>query len=103
MPAYWVGAGQLVCPRAYHRAIYREFVVNAKIDEQYTKYSFYGRRKMVAVLRRDGHPVNRKRIQRLMRLMGPQSVASGPNTRRPHPQHKGYPYLLRGLILERPH
>jgi putative transposase len=57
---------------------------------------------MVAVLRRKGHVVNRKRIQRLMRLMGLQSVAPRPNTSRAHPQHKIYPYLLRGFSVVRP-
>lgn len=72
------------------------------IDELYTAHPFYGSRKMVAVLRRKGLVVNRKRIQRLMRLMGLQSVAPRPNTSRPHPQHKVYPYLLRGLSVVRP-
>lgn len=72
------------------------------IDELYTAHPFYGSRKMVAVLGRRGHVVNRKRIQRLMRLMGLQSVAPRPNTSRPHPQHKVYPYLLRGMSVVRP-
>jgi putative transposase len=57
---------------------------------------------MTAVLRREGREVNRKRVQRLMRLMGLQSIAPRPNTRRPHPQHKVYPYLLRDVGVERP-
>ncbi len=72
------------------------------IDELYTAHPFYGSRKMVAVLGRRGHVVNRKRVQRLMRLMGLQSVAPQPNTSRPHPQHKVYPYLLRGMSVVRP-
>lgn len=72
------------------------------IDELYTAHPFYGSRKMVAVLRREGHTVNRKQVQRLMRLMGLQSVAPRPSTSRPHPQHKVYPYLLRGLAVARP-
>ena len=72
------------------------------IDELYTAHPFYGSRKMVAVLGRRGHVVNRKRAQRLMRLMGLQSVAPQPNTSRPHPQHKVYPYLLRGMPVVRP-
>jgi putative transposase len=72
------------------------------IDEFYTAHPFYGSRKMVAVLGRKGFVVNRKRVQRLMRLMGLQSVAPRPNTSRPHPQHKVYPYLLRGLSVVRP-
>lgn len=73
-----------------------------RIDELYTAHPFYGSRKMVAVLVREGHTVNRKRVQRLMRLMGLQSVAPRPNTSRAHPQHTVYPYLLRGLAVVRP-
>jgi putative transposase len=53
-------------------------------------------------LQRQGHPVNRKRVQRLMRRMGLESVAPKPNTSRPAPEHKVYPYRLRGLSIERP-
>lgn len=73
-----------------------------RIDELYTAHPFYGSRKMTAVLRREGWTVNRKRVQRLMRLMGLQSIAPRPNTSRPHPQHKVYPYLLRDVVVERP-
>lgn len=73
-----------------------------RIDELYTKHPFYGSRKMRDHLRREGRKVNRKRIQRLMRLMGLQSVAPKPNTSKPQPGHKIYPYLLRNLEIERP-
>lgn len=73
-----------------------------RIDAIYTAYPFYGSRKIVAALNREGRPVNRKRIQRLMRLMGIQSVAPKPNTSQAHPQHKVYPYLLCGLPIVRP-
>ena len=46
--------------------------------------------------------VNRKRVQRLMRILGLAGMAPGPNTSRPHPQHKIYPYLLRGVSVTRP-
>lgn len=72
------------------------------MDEEYTRHPFYGSRKMVLWLRRQGHEVNRKRVQRLMRRMGLQSVAPKPNTSCPAPQHKVYPYLLRGLEITRP-
>ena len=71
------------------------------IDEQYTRRPFYGSRKMVAYLREQGHRVNRKRVQRLMRTLGLAGMAPGPNTSRPHPQHRFYPYLLRGVVVER--
>lgn len=73
-----------------------------RIDELYTKYPFYGSRKMRDHLRREGRKVNRKRIQRLMRLMGLQSVAPKPNTSKPQSGHKIYPYLLRNLEIKRP-
>jgi len=72
------------------------------IDEEYTRRPFYGSRKMVVFLKETGHSVNRKRVQRLMRQMGLAGMAPGPNTSRPHPEHKVYPYLLRGVLVVRP-
>ena len=72
------------------------------IDEEYTRHPFYGSRKMRDWLQRQGYAVNRKRVRRLMRKMGLASVAPKPNTSRPAPEHKIYPYLLRGLQIERP-
>jgi putative transposase len=72
------------------------------IDEEYTRHPFYGTRRMVVYLKTVGHRVNRKRVQRLMRLMGLAGMAPGANTSRPHPEHKVYPYLLRGVPIVRP-
>jgi len=72
------------------------------IDEEYTRHPFYGSRKMVVYLGRCGHCVNRKRARRLMRSMGLSGMAPGPNTSKAHPQHKVYPYLLRGVAVVRP-
>jgi len=72
------------------------------IDEEYTRHPFYGSRQMRNVLRRLGYKINRKRVQRLMRVMGLVSVAPKPNTSRPEQKHKIYPYLLRGLTIDRP-
>ena len=72
------------------------------IDEEYTRHPFYGSRKMVVFLKTAGHIVNRKRVQGLMREMGLAGMAPGPNTSRPHPEHKVYPYLLRGVSVVRP-
>jgi putative transposase len=72
------------------------------IDEEYTRHPFYGSRRMVVFLRAAGHMVNRKRVQRLMRGMGLAGMAPGPNTSKAHPQHKVYPYLLRGVPVTRP-
>jgi len=71
------------------------------IDEEYTKAPFYGSRKITAVLRRRGYEVNRKRVQRLMRLMGIEAIYPGPNTSKPHPDYKIYPYFLRDRIITR--
>ncbi len=73
-----------------------------RINTIYTDHPFYGSRKLTAVLRREGYRVNRKRVRRLMRAMGLVSVAPKPNTSRPHPQQAVYPYLLRGVVIERP-
>lgn len=73
-----------------------------RIDAQYTSTPFYGSRRMAAHLRAAGVMINRKRVQRLMRQMGLAGMAPGPNTSKPHPQHRVYPYLLRGLVIERP-
>ena len=72
------------------------------IDEQYTRRPFYGSRRMVVYLRAQGHAVNRKRVQRLMRILGLAGMAPGPATSKPHPEHKVYPYLLRGVAITRP-
>ena len=72
------------------------------IDKEYTRHPFYGSRRMVVYLKTKGQTVNRKRVQRLMRQMGLLGMAPGSNTSRPHPQHKVYPYLLRGLKINRP-
>ena len=73
------------------------------IDEEYTKAPFYGYRKMTARLNNHhGFPVNRKRVARLMAKMGLQAVYPRPRTSIPDKQHKKYPYLLRGLDINRP-
>ena len=73
------------------------------IDRQYLKTPFYGSRKMAELLARVlERPVNRKRIQRLMRLMGICAIYQKLNTSRPGPEHEIYPYLLGGLEIDRP-
>ncbi len=57
---------------------------------------------MTAYLRRQGHKVNHKRVQRLMQLMGLEAISPKPNTRKLAPGHKIFPYLLRGLAITRP-
>jgi putative transposase len=73
-----------------------------KIDKQFLDTPFYGVRQMTWHLRNEGHPVNEKRIRRLMRLMGLMPIYQAPNTSTPAKGHKTYPYLLRGLRVDRP-
>lgn len=79
-----------------------ELVLLALIDAEYTRHPFYGSRKMVIYLEQVGHRVNRKRVQRLMGVLGLAGMAPGPDTSCPHPRHKVYPYLLRGMEIDRP-
>ena len=72
------------------------------IDAQYLKTPVWGSRSMRTFLRRLGYNVNRKRVQRLMRLMGIEAIYPKPKTSRPHPAHKVYPYLLRGMTIDQP-
>ena len=72
------------------------------IDEQYLETPWYGARQMARHLRRQGYGVSRTRIGRLMRLMGLCAIYQKPNTSKPHPQHKIYPYLLRGMTIDKP-
>jgi putative transposase len=72
------------------------------IDEQFLKTPTWGSRSMRNHLRRLGYKVNRKRVQRLMRIMGLEPIYPKPRTSRPHPDHKVYPYLLRDLTIDRP-
>ena len=72
------------------------------IDEQYLKTPTWGSRSMRSHLRRLGYKVNRKRVQRLMWLMGLEAIFPKVRTSRPHPEHKVYPYLLRNLTTNRP-
>ena len=72
------------------------------IDEQYLKTPVYGSRSMARHLQRQGYRINRKRVQRLMRLMGLAAIYPRPRTSKPHPKHKVYPYLLRKVTIDRP-
>ena len=68
-----------------------------RIDELFMKYPFYGSRQMVRQLRRDGVCVGRHRVRRLMRLIGLEAIYQAPRTSVPHPMHRIYPYLLKGM------
>lgn len=94
----------------YRSSYYREKVPESEenlelmrlIDEEYTRHPFYGTRKMRDYLRRQGYRVNRKRVQRLMRLMGLSSIAPRKRTTKICKGHKIYPYLLRDLNIDHP-
>ena len=72
-----------------------------RLDEQYTQTPFYGVRRMTAVLRQQGYRVNPKRVRRLLRTLGLCALAPQPGTSRAAPGHRVYPYLLRGVAIQR--
>lgn len=72
------------------------------IDSEYLKHPYYGSPRMTLALRDQGYQVNHKRVERLMRVMGLQAVVPGPHTSRPHPDHRVYPYLLKGVVIQAP-
>ncbi len=71
------------------------------MDRQYLKTPFYGSRRMRVWLRGQGYLVNRKRVRRVMRLMGLEAIYRRPNTSKPAPGHRVYPYLLKGVEVNR--
>jgi putative transposase len=71
------------------------------IDEQFLQTPFYGSRQMTRCLRRQGYCVGRKRVRRLMRQMGLVPIYQAPKTSQKHPEHRVYPYLLRGKPIDR--
>ena len=73
-----------------------------EMDRQYLETPFYGSRRMKAWLDRQGIPVSRKRVQRLMRVMGLRAIYRRPRTSQPAPEHRVYPYLVRNARVTRP-
>ena len=73
-----------------------------EMDRQYLETPFYGSRRMRTWLDRQGIPVSRKRVQRLMRVMGLRAIYLKPKTSQPAPEHRVYPYLLRNARVARP-
>ena len=72
------------------------------IDRQFLETPWYGSRQMARHLRREGYPVGRKRVRRLMAKMGLEPIYQRPRTTVPHPEHQIYSYLLRDMVIERP-
>jgi len=76
--------------------------VMRRLDELFTQWPFLGSRRLARLLHDEGHAINRKRVQRLMRQMGIAALGPKPRTTKPAPGHKIYPYLLRDLVIDRP-
>lgn len=72
------------------------------VDKQFLETPWYGSRQMARHMQRQGHKCGRHRVRRLMRLMRLVPIYQAPNTSKKHPQHKVYPYLLRGMVIDRP-
>ena len=87
---------QPVGENAYNLALMR------LIDEQFTKRPFYGVPRMTESLRAMGHNINPKRVRRLMRVMGLEAIYPKPRLSANGPDHKVYPYLLKGVTVDRP-
>jgi putative transposase len=113
----WISAGQdlsIVCQCAIaglNRSTHyyepatesaENMILMRLIDEIYTKHPFLGSRRVAALLRDDGHAVNRKRIQRLMNLLGIEAIYAKPRTTVANKQHQKFPYLLRDVVIKRP-
>ena len=79
-----------------------DLAVMRRIDELHLELPFYGSRRMTFELNKEGRGVNRKRVQRLMRVMGIEALVPRPGTSKAAPGHKIYPYLLRGLKITEP-
>jgi len=76
--------------------------LHAKIDKLFMKHPFYGSRQMMRTLQRDGIKIGRHRVRRLMRLMGLEAIYQAPRTSKPHPEHRIYPWSLKGMAINRP-
>jgi putative transposase len=79
-----------------------DLILMRLIDSQFLKTPFYGSRRMSFHLRQSGYVVNRKRVQRLMNVMGLVAIYPRPKTSTPHPEHKIFPYLLKDMTIDRP-
>jgi putative transposase len=95
-----------LCRSSYYYEPAKEKPLNLElmriIDEQYTKTPFYGVPRMTVVLRKMGYPIGPKRVARLMRLIGTQAIYPKKNLSRPGAGHQKFPYLLKGLEINRP-
>jgi hypothetical protein len=97
-----VSRSVLYAPRREQAPSAQDVELLALIDAEYTRHPFHDSCRMVHHLRDLGHRVNRKRVQRLMRILGLSGMVSGPHTSRPILTTKVYPYLLRGVEIDYP-
>lgn len=80
----------------------RQHAIQEKIDEVYTDHPYYGTRRLSEALKREGYQIGRGRVRRLMRVLGIEALYPGKNLSIPNKAHKVYPYLLRGVSVDRP-
>ena len=80
----------------------RDVVIMNLIDEIFTRHPFYGKRRMCVELNRREMDIGIKKTRSLMQIMGLEAIYAKPNTSRSHPEHRKYPYLLRGLNIAKP-
>ena len=76
--------------------------IQEKIDELYTEHPYYGTRRLSEALKREGYQIGRGRVRRLMRILGIEAIYPGKKLSIPNKAHKIYPYLLRGMPVDRP-
>lgn len=96
----WLSRSGVYRPRAAEHE--DDLALMRRIDELFLAHPFLGSRRLALMLGEDGGTINRKRMQRLMRLMGIAALGPKPRTTEPAPGHKIFPYLLRGLRIDRP-
>lgn len=96
-----VPRSSVYCPRAPQVSA-DDLTLMKRLDEIHLEHAFLGSRRLCDRFEQGGDIVNRKRIQRLMRIMGLTTLYPKRKTSLRNPAHKVYPYLLRGLTIDRP-
>lgn len=99
----WMGLHRSTYYYQPAKASAEDLLLMRLLDEQYLLTPQYGYRKMQRVLAQAGYQVNHKRVRRLMQVIGIEALYAKPNTSKPGAGHRIYPYLLRGLVIDRVH
>jgi putative transposase len=99
----WVGLHRSAYYYQPVAASSEDLILMRLLDEQYLLTPFYGYRKMQQMLAKAGYVVSHKRVRKLMQVLGIETIYCKPNTSKPATGHRIYPYLLRGLAIERVH